>query len=64
MGLFQGGRRTRRAIAVDETKVRAQGQWLYVWAAIDVETREARVARASRGRSGFEALRFLRVVLK
>jgi transposase-like protein len=27
-------------VAVDETKIKADGEWCYVWAAIDVDTRE------------------------
>jgi len=30
----------RRMVAVDETKIKADGEWCYVWAAIDVDTRE------------------------
>jgi putative transposase len=30
----------RRAIAVDETKLKVNGDHLFVWAAIDVDSRE------------------------
>jgi transposase-like protein len=30
----------RRMVAVDETKIKADKEWCYVWAAIDVDTRE------------------------
>jgi putative transposase len=60
--LFQVERRARRAIAVDETKVKVQGRWVYVWAAIDVDTWEVLGAWASWERSSFEALQFLRAV--
>ncbi len=63
-GLVQVEARKRRAIAVDETKVKVQGQWLYVWAAIDVDIWEVLYTWVSQGRSGFEALRFLRRVLE
>jgi putative transposase len=29
--------KSRRMAAVDETKIKADGEWCYVWAAIDVE---------------------------
>ncbi len=62
--LFLVGGRARRAIAVDETEVRIQGRWMYLWAAIDVDTWEVLVTCASQSRSGLEALSFLRVVLE
>ena len=33
-------RKVRRAVAVDETKLKVNGQYLFVWAAIDVDSRE------------------------
>jgi transposase-like protein len=62
--LFQVESRSRRAIAVDETKVKIQGRRMYVWAVIDVDTWEILAAWVSQGRSSFEALRFLRRVLE
>ena len=62
--LFHVERRPRRTIAVDETKIRVQGEWIYLWAAIDVDTWEILQTWVSQGRSGFEALCFLRGVLK
>jgi transposase-like protein len=32
--------KSRRMVAVDETKIKADGEWCYVWAAIDVDTRK------------------------
>jgi len=29
----------RRAVAVDETKVKLENQWIYIWNAIDVDDR-------------------------
>jgi transposase-like protein len=31
---------SRWMVAVDETKIKADREWCYVWAAIDVDTRE------------------------
>ncbi|MCJ2519759.1 MAG: DDE-type integrase/transposase/recombinase [Candidatus Thermoplasmatota archaeon] len=56
--------RRRRAIAVDETNIKVQGRWLYRWAAIDIDTWEVLYTWVSQGRSGFEALGFLRRVLE
>ncbi len=58
--LFQVETRKRRAIAVDETKVKVQRQCLYVWAAIDIDTWEVLYTWVSQGQSGFEVLVFLR----
>ena len=35
--LFINERKYRRAIAVDETRVKLENQWVYVWNAIDVD---------------------------
>ena len=45
--LFHVERRPRRAIAVDETKIRVQGEWIYLWAAIDVDRWEVLVTWVS-----------------
>jgi len=56
--------RSRRAVAMDETKLKVMGCQLYVWAAIDVKTRELLAIRASWQRSVLDADLFLRQVLK
>jgi len=33
--------RPRRMVAVDEAKLKVNGEWRYVWAAVDVDTRAA-----------------------
>ncbi len=62
--LFHPTSRKRRAIAVDETKIKIQGKWMYVWAAIDIDTWDVLATWASQGRSGLEALSFIREALK
>jgi len=62
--IFDVDTRERRALAIDESKIKVQGKWLYVWAAIDIDTWEVVHAWVSQGRSGFEALQFIRAVLK
>ena len=56
--------RMRRTIALDETKLKDAGQQFYVWAAIDVRTRELLAIRASWQRSVYDADLFLRQVLR
>ncbi len=57
-------KKERKLIAVDETIIRV-GDWkVFVWAAIDVETKECLAIWASEGRSSFHAYVFLREVLK
>lgn len=54
----------RRAIAVDETKIKVNGKWVYLWGAIDIDSWEILSVWISQGRSGFEALQFMRKVMK
>ena len=54
----------RRAVAVDEAKVKANGERCYVWAAVDVDTRELLAVWVSRRRNILHAEAFLRKVLK
>lgn len=54
----------RPVVAVDETKLKRNGEQLYIWAAIDVEAKEILAFRASWTRSNLDALLFLQDVLK
>ena len=54
----------RRALAVDATKGKVQGKWMYVGAAIDVDTWEVVAAWASFARRFLESYSFIRKVLK
>ena len=40
-------RKCRSLVAVDETKLKLRGEHLYVWAAIDVKTKEILACRVS-----------------
>jgi putative transposase len=62
--LFLPKRRKRGAIAVDETKIKIQGKWMYIWAAIDIDTWDVLATWASQGRSGLEALSFIRKAME
>ncbi|MEM2695883.1 MAG: DDE-type integrase/transposase/recombinase, partial [Thermoproteota archaeon] len=58
------GAKPRRMVAVDETKIKANGEWCYVWAAIDVDTRELLAVWVSWQRNILHAEAFLRKVLE
>jgi transposase-like protein len=56
--------RYRRCIAVDETKLRVKKSYVYVWSAVDVDSKELLVLEASYGRSSLNALSFLKKALR
>ena len=62
--LFVHKRKHRRAVAVDETKVKLENQWVYIWNAIDVDNREVIAVHVSTTRTSLDALYFLRRVLE
>ena len=57
-------RMRRRVVAVDETKLKLEGQQLYVWAAVDVKTREVLACHVSWVRNILHAEWFFRRALK
>jgi putative transposase len=57
-------RRRRRVIAVDETKLKLRGEQIYVWAAVDVRTKEVLACRVSWTRSILDAEAFLKKTLE
>jgi transposase-like protein len=56
--------RYRRCIAVDETKLRVKKSYVYVWSAVDVDSKELLALEASYGRSCLNALAFLKKALR
>lgn len=62
--LFQPPRRARPVVAVDETKVNVDGQYVYCWAAVDVQTFEIVHLDVTPGRSSLDAWVFLTAVLR
>jgi transposase-like protein len=52
---FRPSRMVRRLVAVDEAVLKVSGQTRYLWAEIDVDTKEVLAVYASRG-EGFQAL--------
>jgi putative transposase len=56
--------RCRRCIAFDETKLSVKGVHVYVWSAVDVDSRELLVLEVSYGRSCLNALAFLKKALR
>ena len=57
-------KKKRRLIAIDETKLKIEELQVFVWVAVDVDTREVLTVQLSRGRSSLDAYLFLRRVLK
>jgi transposase-like protein len=49
--------RYRRCMAVDETKLRVKKSYVYIWFAVDVDSRELLALEASYGRSSLNALK-------
>ena len=56
-------RRERKVVAIDETKLKIRGRQVFVWAAIDADTRELLAVYASYYRSNINTLVFLKRVL-
>lgn len=61
--VYHGPPRRRFMVAVDETKTKLNGVWLYLWAAIDIESREVLAVYASYQRSSLNAYIFLTMML-
>lgn len=53
-------RKKRRCLVVDDTEVRTQSGWIYIFAAIDPENREIVHLEASKYRESIDVLRFLK----
>ena len=53
-------RRVRRVVAMDETKLNINGRQVFVWAAIDTDTRELLAVYASYYRSFINTIAFVR----
>ena len=54
----------RPTIAIDETKIKIQGKWHYMWTAIDTQTWEILAIQITKNRSGLDTYIFLRKILK
>jgi len=54
----------RRAIAFDETKVKRQKKQVYLWTAVDVDSKEVLGVYISDTRSGLDTYSFLKYVLQ
>ena len=62
--LFAVECKNRRAIALDENKVKRQGKQVYVWTAVDVDSKEVLGVYISETRSGLDTSSFLKYVLR
>ena len=40
---YHGPPKPRRLVTIDETKVKLNGEWLYLWAAIDADKKEGNI---------------------
>jgi transposase-like protein len=56
--------RYRRCIVVDEAKLCFKKSYVYIWSAVDVDSKELLALEASYGRSSLNALTFLKKALK
>ncbi len=63
-GLFSLEACERDALAIDETKVRIDGEWRIVWAAIDVERWDILAVWITKARSSLEAYSFIKHALR
>jgi len=57
-------RKKRRLVVVDEMKLKLENKQIFIWSAIDVDTKEYLLVWATDGRSSFHAYVFLKEVLK
>ena len=55
---FVHKKRYHRVITVDETKVKLENQWIYIWIATDVDNREVMAIHVSTTRTSLDALYF------
>lgn len=62
--LFTIGIKERCAIALDETKIKREKKQVYLWTAVDVDTKEIIAVYISETRSGLNAYSFLKYMLK
>jgi len=56
-------RRRRAVVAIDETKLKIRGHEVFLWAAIDIRSREVVYVGLSSGRTDWEALAFIKKVM-
>ena len=57
-------KRYRPTVAIDETKVKVEGTWYFLWAAVDTENRELLGVSLTPTRDGHDASRFIQRVLQ
>ncbi|XRO76111.1 DDE-type integrase/transposase/recombinase [Methanocaldococcus sp. 10A] len=57
-------RKTRNLITIDETKLKFGNETIYVWSAIDVESKECLGIYVSKTRSSLDTILFVRSILK
>ncbi len=62
--LFSIEKKERSEIAIDETKIKLRKKWYYLWAAIDIHTREILAVHLTSSHSCLDTLIFMKRLLK
>ena len=57
-------KKERKIVAIDETKLRIRKKWYFLWAAIDVDTKELLGVYLSPSRTSFDTMFFLRHIMR
>jgi len=61
---YRAERKERRCIAIDETKIKVNDKWYFIYAAIDVDTRELVCIKAYTSRNYLTTLDSIKLVLR
>jgi len=62
--VFSPEKKERKLLALDETKIKVNGTWIWIWAIIDCDSKEILATLVSHSRSAFETYRIMKLALK
>ncbi|RLF26131.1 MAG: IS6 family transposase, partial [Thermoplasmata archaeon] len=62
--LFKPEKKTRRIVAIDETKLKKEKQQIYIWNALDINDKTILAVHISTSRTSFDAIYFLKMMLE
>lgn len=62
--IFKPGKKIRRIVAIDETKIKKEKQQIYIWNAIDIDDKTIVAVHISTSRTAFDAFYFLKMMLE
>ena len=62
--LFANTRKSRRCVAIDETKIKIGDEYWYIWAAIDVDTWEILGVMVTKWRTSIDVIKFVKAILR